>query len=185
MIYRFPTLLYFFSISSIVDGLVSMSMSNNSLSGTSTGSSGASEFRTSEKWSLHLSIWSASDFITSQFFFLDLCTFLQLSLFIFLVSVNNVLCSPLFAACSACFIRSSIYVLLSARTLFLTSLSLAIYLFFSIVFSLSDLVVLILSLIAFRSLTFSQASSCHPSWLCVRSESKNIFASTTNSFLHP
>ena len=43
-----------FSISSIVGGLVSMSVLNNSLFGTSTGSSGASEFRTSEKCSLRL-----------------------------------------------------------------------------------------------------------------------------------
>ena len=70
---------------------------------------------------------SASDFITSPSLFLTGVLFLQLSLVIFLVSVNNVLCSPLFAACSACFARSSIYVLLSARTLFITCLSLVIY----------------------------------------------------------
>ena len=102
----FPNAFILFSISSIVDGLVSMSMSNNSLFGTSTGSSGASEFRTSEKWSLHLSIWSASDFITSPPLFLTGVLFLQLSLVIFLVSVNNVLCSPLFAAFFACFATS-------------------------------------------------------------------------------
>ena len=158
-----------------------MSMSNNSLFGTSTGSSGASELRTSEKCSLRLSIWSASDFITSPSFFLTGVLYLQLSLVIFLVSLNNVLCSPLFAACSACFARSSIYVILSARTLFLTYLSLALYLFFSIVFSLSDLVALFLSLIAFRSLTFFRLlPGIHPG-----SESKNFFASTTHSFLHP
>ena len=66
----FPSAFILFSISSIVGGLVSMSMLNNSLFGTSTGSSGASEFRTSEKCSLHLSIWSASDLITSPSLFL-------------------------------------------------------------------------------------------------------------------